>query len=127
MDVKNAFLQGDLEEWFYMIQPPDFQPEMNKLIVCRLKKSLYSLKQALRVWNANSTHQLRKMGFATSNSNSLLFIWNDLYGPVCVFLYIYDLVITRPGLNEIGYVKSQLSDAFEMKDLGTFIISLGSR
>ena len=46
MDVKNAFLQEDLEEQVYMIQPPGFQSEMNKSAVCQLKKSLYGLKKA---------------------------------------------------------------------------------
>ena len=45
MDVKNAFLQGDLEEQVYMVQPPDFLFEQNISAVCRLKKSLYGLKQ----------------------------------------------------------------------------------
>ena len=48
MDVKNAFLQDDLEEQVYMIQTPRFLSEWNTLAICRLKKSLYRLKQAPR-------------------------------------------------------------------------------
>ena len=48
MDVKNAFLQGDLEEHLFMVQPHGFQSKMNKSIVFRLKKSFYGLKQAPR-------------------------------------------------------------------------------
>ena len=118
MDVKNAFLQGDLEEWVYMIQPLEFQSEMNKSAVWRLKKSLYGLKQAPRAWNAKIMHRLRKMGFVASKSDSLLFIRQGSDGPVCILMYVDDLVITGPGLPEINRVKSQLSDAFEMKDLG---------
>ena len=40
MDVKNVFLQGELEEQVYMVQPPDFKSGLNMLAVCRLKKSL---------------------------------------------------------------------------------------
>ena len=46
MDVKSMFLQGDLEELVYMVQSPEFQSQMNKSVVCRLKQSLYRLKQA---------------------------------------------------------------------------------
>ena len=74
MDVKNVFLQGELEEQVYMVQPPGFHSGMNTSAVCRLKKSLYVLKQAPRAWNAKIKQQLRQMGFATSKSDSSLFI-----------------------------------------------------
>ena len=125
MDVKNAFLQGELEEEVFMTQPPGFHSEMNKSAVCRLKKSLYGLKQAPRAWNAKITHRLHKLGFAVSKSDSSLFIRHGSDGPVCILLYVDDLVITGPGLPEINGVKSQLSDAFEMKDLGDLHYFLG--
>jgi hypothetical protein len=55
MDVKNVFLQGELEEQVYMAQPPGFHSETNSSVVCRLKKSLYGMKQALRAWNTKIT------------------------------------------------------------------------
>ena len=74
MDVKNAFLQGELEEQVYLVQPPGFHSRTNTSVVCRLKKSLYELKQAPRAWNAKITQRLHRMGFATSKSDSSLFI-----------------------------------------------------
>ena len=63
------------------------------------------------------------MGFVTSKSNSSLFIRQGPDGPVCNLLYVDDLVITEP--DEIGRVKAQLSDSFEMKDLGGLHYFLG--
>ena len=74
MDVKNVFLQGELEEHVYMVQPPGFHSGMNTSAVCWLKKSLYGLKQPPRAWNAKITQRLRLMGFLTSKSDSSLFI-----------------------------------------------------
>ena len=58
------------------------------------------------------------MGFAASKSDSSLFIRKGPKGPACILLYVDDLVVTGPDLTEIDRVKSQLSEAFEMKDLG---------
>ena len=58
---------------------------------------------------------MHKMGFAASKSHSSLFIRK---GPMCILLYVDDLVITAPDLVAISNVQSQLSQAFEMKDLG---------
>ena len=71
------------------------------------------------------THRLCNMGFVAYKYDSSLFIRQGLDGPFCILLYVDDLVITRPGLDEIDRVKSQLSDAFEMKDPGDLHYFLG--
>ena len=107
-------MQGELKEKVYMVQPPGF----NTFALCRLKKSLYGLKQASCAWNTKITHQLRRMGFSQSKLDSSLFIWPSQTRITSILLYVNDLVIVRAGLREIGRVKSQLAASFDMKDLG---------
>ena len=54
MDVKNAFLQGELKEMVYMVQPPGFHSGVNTSAVCRLKKLLYGPNQAQSAWNVKT-------------------------------------------------------------------------
>jgi hypothetical protein len=115
MDVKNAFLQGDLEKQVYMVQPPGFQSDTNSSALCRLKKSLYGLKQALRAWNTKITQQLRKMSFETSKADSSLFVRKTRLGPICILLYVDDLIIIGADRAEIS---RELAASFNMKDLG---------
>eukprot|EP00253_Pinus_taeda_P031498 PITA_31498 len=97
MDVKNAFLHGDLSEEIYMEQLHGFTQDSS--LVCRLKKSSYSLKQALRAW----TH------------DSLLIL----------VLYVDDLLITGSLDSAIAAVKRVLHDKFLVMDMDPLHFFLG--
>ena len=71
-DVKSAFLNGDLSETVYMQQPEGFWDGTDK--ICKLKKSLYGLKQAARCWNAKFVKCLKKFKLYPSASDPCLFI-----------------------------------------------------
>jgi hypothetical protein len=60
--VKTAFLHGDLEEQIYMEQPEGFSQQGNEHLVCKLKKSLYGLKQSLRQWYKRFDSYIIKIG-----------------------------------------------------------------
>ena len=75
MDVTTAFLNGELQEEVYMKQPEGFVAEGQEDLVCKLKRSIYGLKQSLRCWNAALDHKLKQMGFVQANGDPYLYTW----------------------------------------------------
>ena len=63
LDVKTAFLHGDLEKNLYMIQPEGFIVQRQENLVCKLRKSLYGLKQAPRQWYKKFDNFMHRIGF----------------------------------------------------------------
>ena len=125
MNVKNAFLHGELEEEFYMLQPPGFESHKHPQAVCRLKKSLYDLKQAPKAWCAKTTQYLHEEGFQMCQADNSLYTRNDAKYTLVILLYVDDLVIGGKDLVVIQNTKSLLSNKFEMKDLGELHYFLG--
>ena len=74
MDVKSAFLNGDLQEDVYMTQPPGFEVPGKENQVCKLVKALYGLKQAPRAWYAKMDAYLQKVGFLRSELDDTLYV-----------------------------------------------------
>ena len=77
MDVVTAFLNGKLDEEIYMQQPDGYQVSGKGNLVCRLKKSLYGLKQASRGWNQELKHFMTEAGFTQSSADLCIFIRLD--------------------------------------------------
>ena len=63
MDVKTVFLNGDIEETIYMMQPENFESKESKHLVSKLKKSIYGLKQASRQWYWKFDQVITSFGF----------------------------------------------------------------
>ncbi|MCO5588026.1 hypothetical protein L7F22_041980 [Adiantum nelumboides] len=74
MDVKNAFLHGDLQEEVYMEQPQGYEDVKHPGYVCKLKKALYGLKQALRAWHARIVAYLVAIGFHMADADHSLYV-----------------------------------------------------
>ncbi|RVX07565.1 Retrovirus-related Pol polyprotein from transposon RE1 [Vitis vinifera] len=117
-DVENAFLHGELSEEVYMDLPPGCMvPEKQCQKVCKLKKSLYGLKQSLRAWFGRFTKSMRAFGYCQSNSDHTLFLKKQHGKITTLIVYVDDMVVTGNDLEERKALQNYLSREFEMKDL----------
>ena len=119
LDVKTAFLHGDLEETIYMSQPEGFVKQGMEDKVCLLKKSIYGLKQASRQWHKKFDDFVLRNGFERSSYDECVYIKRKKGVAVAyLLLYVDDMLVAGASKAEVQKVKDDLSLAFEMKDLG---------
>ncbi|GJZ30517.1 putative RNA-directed DNA polymerase [Tanacetum coccineum] len=119
MDVKTAFLHGDLDKEIYMEQPEGFQVKGKEGYVCRLQKSLYGLKQAPRQWYKKFESVIGKQGYRKTSSDHCVFF--QKFGDddfIILLLYVDDMLIVGKNIGRIAQLKRDLSKSFSMKDLG---------
>ncbi|CAA7020014.1 unnamed protein product [Microthlaspi erraticum] len=125
LDVKNAFLYGELDKEIYMEQPLGYISQEHPDYVCKLKKALYGLKQAPRAWYGKLAQFLQFCGYSPSNSDPSLFFKKNGGVHVVVLLYVDDLIITGNDEAEIARLQEDMSIRFEMKMLGELNNFLG--
>lgn len=119
LDVKIAFLHGDLEEEIYMEQPQGFKEKGKENLVCKLKKSLYGLKQAPRQWYKKFDSFMVKHGYSRTTSDHCVFVKKFPDGNfIILLLYVDDMLIVGQDSMRINNLKLELSKSFAMKDLG---------
>jgi hypothetical protein len=118
MDIKMVFLNGELEEEIYMDQPDGFVSKGQERMVCKLLKSLYSLKQAPKQWHEKFDRTLMSTGFVVNETDKYVYYRYGGAEGVILCLYVDDILIFGTSLNMIKEVKEFLSQSFEMKDLG---------
>ncbi len=124
MDVVTAFLYGELEEEIFMKQPPGFEEKTENGLVCKLKKSLYGLKQSPRQWYKLLDRFLRDKGYRRSNVDPCIYVKGD-EEMIMIALYVDDLIIASNSKFLMKETKRNLCDRFEMKDLGRLHYCLG--
>ncbi|KAL9230729.1 hypothetical protein vseg_006043 [Gypsophila vaccaria] len=124
MDVHNPFLHRDLSEEFYMRLPPCFSRGKEGK-VCRLKKSLYGLRQAPRCWFAKLTSALKSYGFTQSYYDYSLFSYSNGTVRLFILIYVDDLVIAGNDSSAIAKFKEYLGTCFHMKNLAVLKYFLG--
>ncbi|GKB23490.1 ribonuclease H-like domain-containing protein [Tanacetum coccineum] len=117
LDVKNAFLNGDLSENVYMHQPPDFIDARSPNHVCRLQRSLYGLKQAPRAWFQCFTGYATRAGFYHSRCDSSLFIYRQGSQVAYLLLYVDDIFLTTSSTTLLQHLIDSLHREFDMTEL----------
>ncbi|KAK1600893.1 hypothetical protein QYE76_018412, partial [Lolium multiflorum] len=125
MDVKTAFLNGDIEEELYMVQPKGFVDPKNADKVCKLQRSIYGLKQASRSWNRRFDKVIKDFGFIQCHGEAC--IYKKVSGSSVAFLILYvdDILLIGNDIELLSSVKGYLNNSFSMKDLGEASYILG--
>jgi hypothetical protein len=124
MDVKTAFLNGNIEEEIYLEQPKGFEVHDRASHVCRLKKALYGLKQAPRAWYSKINCYLQSIGFIKSDADPNLYLLTKGGDILILVLYVDDLFLIGAETLIVA-CKQDLAKEFEMKDLGLMHYFLG--
>ncbi|GJS04403.1 retrovirus-related pol polyprotein from transposon TNT 1-94 [Tanacetum coccineum] len=125
LDVKNAFLNGHLNETVFMEQPPGFLNHQYPNHVCKLSKALYGLKQAPRAWFQRLSTFLLSYGFTCSRADTSLFVFTSDTCIMYLLVYVDDLILTGNDESVIATFTSRLNHEFAIKDLGALNYFLG--
>ncbi|CAL9026013.1 unnamed protein product, partial [Prunus brigantina] len=118
MDVKTAFLNGSLEEEVYMDQPEGFSLKGKEHMVCKLKKSIYGLKQASRQWYLKFNDIVISFGFKENIVDRCIYLKVSGSKFMFLILYVDDILLASSDLGLLHETKKFLSKNFEMKDMG---------
>ncbi|CAL8174598.1 unnamed protein product [Prunus armeniaca] len=124
-DVKNAFLHGDLKEEIYMDLPTGISVTFQEGVVCKLRKSLYGLKQSPIAWFGRFATSMKKFGYVKSNSDHTLFLKRHKGKLIALIIYVDDMIVTGDDQAEMQNLQKYLASAFEMKSLGDLKYFLG--
>jgi hypothetical protein len=125
MDVKSAFLNGDLNEEVYVTQPPGFTAEGHEQMVLKLYKALYGLRQAPHAWNAKLNTSLMELGFTRCRTEHGLYTRVRNNSRLVVGVYVDDLLIVSECVKQIDQFKGEMKQSLRMSDLGPLSYYLG--
>jgi hypothetical protein len=125
MDISSAFLNGDLEEEIFMTQPEGFAVPGKEHLVCRLKKSLYGLKQSPRQWYHKLNETFIQLGFRRIQSDNCIYVWAKDGQRIMIPVFVDDLTLAATGRPLMDSIKAELQRKFKMRDLGPLHYILG--
>lgn len=114
-DIKTAFLNGELSEEIYLKQPPGFEKGDK---VLKLKKSLYGLKQAAKVWNDTLHGSLMNAGCTQSQIDKCLYSLRSDGSTCYILIHVDDLLVATDDNSLMSELIAKIEGEFELKDLG---------
>ena len=125
MDIKTAFLNGELKEDIYMQQPEGFVVKESGKLVCRLKRSIYGLNQLARCWNTELDYCLKEIGFSQLDCDPCTY--NRIVdGNVFVIaVYVDDIILAGHNDDIMNKVKIAIGNKFNVTDMGEMHHFLG--
>lgn len=127
VDIKTAFLNGEVDTVIYMKQPPGFIDPVNSDKVCLLKRSLYGLKQSARQWNKMLCDVLEKLKFNRSEEDDCLFLKSSSGGTIFILVYVDDLMLIGPDNVELIQIEEELAKRFKLIIMGPVRHFLGMK
>jgi hypothetical protein len=125
MDVKSAFLNGELEEEVYIEQPEGFYLSKNTDYVCKLKKALYGLKQGPRAWYSRLDKYLQQAGFRKESADNNLYIKVSQGNILLIEVYVDDIIFGSDDDRLSQKFAKDMQNEFEMSLLGELSFFLG--
>ena len=123
LDVTTALLNGTLDKEIYMKQPEGFEIKGKEHLVCKLRKSIYGLKQASRCWNTALHAHLCTTGFCQSDNDPCIYVSED--GMVTLAVYVDDIILGTCSEKRMKEVKQAIGQKFITRDMGELEYFLG--
>jgi hypothetical protein len=118
LDIKTAFLNGELPGELFMRCPPGFETPGK---IWRLHKAIYGLKQAAQTWYETMKRQLHEKGFSVADSDQCLYIAHLGGSLVLVVVHVDDCLIAAAA-PAMQLAKDTIRSLYEMKDLGPALL-----
>lgn len=119
IDIKNAYVNSDLDEVIYMEQPEGFEYKERKKFVLKLNKSLYGLKQSGNKWNKCLNKVItEKLGFTRLKSESCIYMRGEGKDMMILAVYVDDILIFATYTEMISELKDDINREFEIDNIG---------
>ena len=125
MDIKKAFLHGDLKEEVYMEQPEGMKERRKESWICYMRKTLYRLMQAARAWNICLHCAMIDIGYVRITADHCIYMHKTAKGSSIVAIHVDDMCTTASNMAEMAKLKEQLGKFFSLVDLGKLKWLLG--